>query len=336
MRIMIFGIPGSGKSTFAVKLSQRLGVPLFHLDKYFFIQGWQERDYDEFLNIQRGLVEKAQWIIDGNATKSLEMRFSRSDIVLYFRFHRLLCLWRIFKRLICKKSPISDRAEGCSENVHLRLLRYLWGFDDRVKKSIEELRRNYPSVQFYELHDDKEARDWIERVSPSQIYLAPYSEQWTIEFEKEKAILLQTIGDWVEDIQHVGSTAVPGLSAKPVIDIMIGVRSLEEADRHCVSRIQNLGYDYIQKYELELPYRRYFQKTSKTGVRTHQIHLVEIDSDWWKRHLLFRDYLRSHPDVAKEYELLKQDLAKKHSDTNEYAHAKTAFIRKIESKARVK
>ena len=169
-----------------------------------------------------------------------------------------------------------------------------------------------------------------------KIYLAPYSEQWPVEFEKEKGILLQTIGDWVQDIQHVGSTAIPGLSAKPVIDIMIGVRSLEEADQYCVPRLKALGYDYIHKYEVELPNRRYFQKTSKQGARTHQIHLVEINSEWWERHLLFRDYLRSHPEIAKEYEQLKKSLAEKYSDTNEYANAKTSFIRAIETKAQEK
>lgn len=131
-RIMIFGIPGSGKSTFASQLSQRLGLPLFHLDKYFFTRDWKERDYDEFLNIQKELVEKESWIIDGNATRSFEMRFSRAEIVLYFRFNRLLCLWRIFKRLTCKDPHISDRAEGCLENVSLRLIQYLWGFDNCV------------------------------------------------------------------------------------------------------------------------------------------------------------------------------------------------------------
>lgn len=166
------------------------------------------------------------------------------------------------------------------------------------------------------------------------IYLAPYSSDWPQEFEREKKLLLKALGDWVEDIQHVGSTAVPGLAAKPVIDIMIGVRSLEDADKHCVYRIKELGYDYIQRYEVDTPQRRYFQKTSPQGVRTHQIHLVEINSDWWQRHLLFRDYLRSHPQAVKEYESLKRSLAKVHTDTNEYANAKTAFIREIEKRAR--
>ncbi len=161
--------------------------------------------------------------------------------------------------------------------------------------------------------------------------LAPSSEQWPIAFEKEKARLLRTLRDWIIDIQHIGSTAIPGLIAKPVIDIMIGVNNLEDADLHCVSKIQNLDYVYIKEYERDLPQRRYFQKTSETGVRTHQIHLVVMDSDWCKRRLLFRDYLRSHPDTAQEYGKLKQLLAEKYLDANAYASAKTPFIRKIET-----
>ena len=117
---------------------------------------WKERDYEEFLEIQKGLVEQDAWIIDGNATKSFEMRFSRADTVLYFRFNLLLCLWRIFKRRICRNPHLSDRAEGCSESVRLRLIRYLWGFDHRVKQSIQQLREKYPSAEFYEIHNDHE------------------------------------------------------------------------------------------------------------------------------------------------------------------------------------
>jgi GrpB-like predicted nucleotidyltransferase (UPF0157 family) len=170
--------------------------------------------------------------------------------------------------------------------------------------------------------------------SHMEITLAPYSKQWPEEFEKEKELLLDSIGKWVLEIEHVGSTAIPGLSAKPIIDIMIGVKSLSEADRECVSRIKKLGYAYIKKYEDEIPNRRYFQKVNESGQRTHQIHLVEMNSDWWRRHLLFRNYLRAHPETAKEYESLKRQLAKCYTDTNEYARAKTAFVRDVEGRAR--
>ena len=123
-RIMIFGIPGSGKSTFSLYLSDLLNLPVEHLDKSFFVENWIERDYEDFLRIQENFVNKDSWIIDGNATRSLEIRFKRADVALYFRFNRLLCLWRLFKRRINKNSRIFDRAEGCSEQIRWKLIRY--------------------------------------------------------------------------------------------------------------------------------------------------------------------------------------------------------------------
>lgn len=159
---MIFGIPGSGKSTFALRLSKQFHLPLYHLDRFFFLSGWKERETGEFLNIQKELVQQDAWVIDGNATRSLEMRFQRADTVLYFRLNRLLCLWRLFKRLFSKDKQISDRAEGCSEKLRFCLIRYLWGFDRRVRKSIEILRMKYPFVQFFEFHTQREANLFLE------------------------------------------------------------------------------------------------------------------------------------------------------------------------------
>jgi adenylate kinase family enzyme len=168
MRIMIFGIPGSGKSTFAVRLAKILQLPVFHLDKYFFKEGWKERDYNEFLEIQQSLVEKDSWIIDGNAAKSFEVRYSRADVVLYFRFNRLLCLWRIFKRLMLKDPHISDRAEGCSERVRFILIKYLWGFEKRVHESVKQLKMRYPNVEFYEIRNDKELEGVFKKLTKQE------------------------------------------------------------------------------------------------------------------------------------------------------------------------
>ncbi len=155
-RIMIFGIPGSGKSTFVVQLGELLHLPVFHLDKYFYTHNWVERPAEEFLRIQKDLVEQPAWIIDGNAVRSLAMRYARADLVLYFRFNRLLCLWRVFKRLVFKDHRISDRAEGCSEQVRFRLVRYLFGFDKRVRKTLEELQTRYPHALFRELRNQND------------------------------------------------------------------------------------------------------------------------------------------------------------------------------------
>lgn len=150
-RIMIFGRPGSGKSTFALALSHYLNIPLYHLDKYFFIENWVERENEEFLALQQKMVEEDYWIIDGNAIRSFEMRYARADLVLYFCSPRLLCLARLIKRRFFKDSLIQDRAKGCEERLRFRLVRYMWTFDEQVGPSISTLRKRYPNIHFHKI-----------------------------------------------------------------------------------------------------------------------------------------------------------------------------------------
>lgn len=155
---MIFGIPGSGKSTFASQLSLQLKIPLEYLDSYFFIDNWVERDKTQFLQIQETLVSKESWIIDGNAIRSLEVRFQRADIALYFRFSRLLCLWRVLKRFFHKNQL--GKAEGCPAKISWKFLRYLWNFDARVRPVLQELQKKHPQVQVYELRRKEDVESW--------------------------------------------------------------------------------------------------------------------------------------------------------------------------------
>ena len=165
------------------------------------------------------------------------------------------------------------------------------------------------------------------------IILKPYNANWPSLYEQEKEILMTVGGKWIEAIEHIGSTSIPNIYAKPVIDIMMGLKNLSIADQHLVQLIQQLGYDYIAEYEKQMPYRRYFQKINGEGGHTHHIHLVETGTEFWNRHIAFRDYLRNHSDIAKEYEALKLSLAPKFTDTNAYASAKTDFIKRVEALA---
>jgi GrpB-like predicted nucleotidyltransferase (UPF0157 family) len=165
------------------------------------------------------------------------------------------------------------------------------------------------------------------------IYLSPYNSEWPCIFEAEKVALIKAIGQHIAAIEHIGSTAIPGIYAKPIIDIMIGVKCLREINDDVISALRTNGYFYIKQYEVNMPYRRYFQKYNKEGVRTHQIHLVEVTNEFWQRHLLFRDYLREHANAAKRYENLKLELAKKFDDTYDYSIAKSEFCNEIYSKA---
>lgn len=165
-----------------------------------------------------------------------------------------------------------------------------------------------------------------------KITLVKYNSDWPEAFEKECGVLLKTLGDAVGRIEHIGSTSVPGLVSKPIIDIMIGLVDFSVADR-LVPEIVSLGYTYFPKWEMVMPNRRFFKKLVD-DTATHHIHMTEINSEFWKRHLLFRNYLRNNPKTADEYAIVKKELAKQDwQDSNDFSDAKTEFIKNIEIKA---
>lgn len=164
------------------------------------------------------------------------------------------------------------------------------------------------------------------------VEIVPYDPQWPALFEQEKAALLAAIGSYVCCIEHIGSTAVPGLDAKPVIDILIGVRYLGDAPAF-IPPLEALGYDYIPRHEAVLPERRYLHRIVD-GKHTHHLHIVEPESEFFRTHLLFRDYLRNHPEDARCYAELKYRLAEEfRNDRESYTSGKSALIEKIMQKA---
>lgn len=153
-------------------------------------------------------------------------------------------------------------------------------------------------------------------------------------FEEEAQTICKALGkDLIVDIQHIGSTAVPGLAAKPVIDIMIGVRYISDG-QSTIKPLENLGYVYWR--DNPNPERMFFVKGMPPygEKRTHHIHVVEIDDEFWQRRL-FRDYLRMHPQEARQYEKLKRHLAARfHNDREAYTQGKGDYIREVMEKAR--
>lgn len=166
------------------------------------------------------------------------------------------------------------------------------------------------------------------------VIITEYNPQWPAQYEEEKARILGLIGHKVVTIEHVGSTAVPGLGAKPIIDITVAVHRLADAEE-CIEPLISIGYEYVPSDRDSFPERRFFHKGSP-GAWTHHIHMVELTSDFWERHRLFRDFLRSHPEVAGQYYQLKKELAAKYGEDREgYTEAKTPFIEPVVARARV-
>jgi GrpB-like predicted nucleotidyltransferase (UPF0157 family) len=163
------------------------------------------------------------------------------------------------------------------------------------------------------------------------IVLHPHDPSWSSRFAAARAEIMSACGGLVIEVHHIGSTAVPGLAAKPVIDLMPVVRRFEDGSA-CVAPLQALGYE--SRGEHGIAGRHYFVLGTP---RSHQLHLFAADHPEVERHLLFRDYLRAHPDECAAYERLKRELAEKFGDDRQaYAAAKTPFCDRIDRLARAK
>ncbi len=164
-----------------------------------------------------------------------------------------------------------------------------------------------------------------------EVEIVPYDPAWPAMFSAEAERLRAVLNaDTVVGIEHFGSTAVPGLAAKPIIDILIAVASLPVAKATMIEPITTLGYLYWA--ENTKPDRMFFVRglPPHGPRRTHHVHITEPEGEMWTHRLAFRDYLRLHRDEARRYEALKRALAARFPDDREaYTDAKTAFMAEI-------
>jgi GrpB-like predicted nucleotidyltransferase (UPF0157 family) len=136
------------------------------------------------------------------------------------------------------------------------------------------------------------------------VRLSPYNPKWSYLYKAEEELLRKTMGSIIVDIQHVGSTSVPGLISKPIIDIAIAVKALADGE-HFIEPLEKLGYEY--KDDAGIPGRHFFAKGGYN--RTHYIHVEELNGKLWYNHILFRDYLKCYPETLAAYAELKIQLA---------------------------
>ena len=189
-------------------------------------------------------------------------------------------------------------------------------------------------------------------LSPFEVY----NPIWKDQFEIIKQGLNEILSDLRVSIEHIGSTSVEGLSAKPIIDIMVGMNRESDLDE-VPPLLMNKGYIYYEIYNITMPYRRFFvlltnrllnsklpsqirqgneipELLQDHTLRKAHIHVLPRNSPHWQRHIAFRDYLQTHPTVKEEYQVLKEKLTKQvWRDGNEYNEAKNAFIKVVEGQA---
>jgi GrpB-like predicted nucleotidyltransferase (UPF0157 family) len=170
-----------------------------------------------------------------------------------------------------------------------------------------------------------------------EISIVDYDPLWPILFDQEAAFLREMLPpNLITRIEHFGSTAVPRLSSKPIIDILVEVTSLELTRRQIAPILEEAGYEYLWRPGVgnTSPFYAWFIKRNSSGVRTHHIHMVEHDSELWER-LYFRDYLRTFADEAARYDVLKRSLAQAFPrDRAVYTGKKTEYIASVTRRAK--
>jgi GrpB-like predicted nucleotidyltransferase (UPF0157 family) len=163
--------------------------------------------------------------------------------------------------------------------------------------------------------------------SSDRVELVDHDPSWAELFEAEKGQISAIFDGRAVAIEHVGSTSVPDLCAKPIVDVLVGLRELELSDAD-VESMRSLGYEYLGEYGL--PGRLFFRKEP----RTHHVHVVAHGGEHWERQLMFRDALRSDAEERQRYDEFKRRLAAEGHPRDVYTELKTPFIREVEARAR--
>ncbi len=164
-----------------------------------------------------------------------------------------------------------------------------------------------------------------------KVEVVPHDPKWQEAFELESKSVADALGENVVAVHHIGSTAIPSIYAKPIIDLLVEVKDIIKVDRKN-SAMESLGYEVMG--EFGIPGRRFFRKDNQENVRTHHIHTFEIASAQVKRHLAFRDYMLAHPENAQKYSELKRELARKYpKNIDKYMDGKDGFIKEMDKKA---
>ena len=181
-------------------------------------------------------------------------------------------------------------------------------------------------------------------LSSDRVAVEPYDPEWPLLFEEERRRILGTVGHIVAGVHHVGSTAIPGMPSKPLLDIAVLLREFEDGER-CIAPLERIGYVHRGLLD-DIPGDRSFRKgddppegcSDSEGAgrmwRTHHIHMYTLDSPIWHNQVRFRDYLIAQPELAAKYARLKLTLAHKHpNDRESYRAGKDPFIAEVLAKA---
>ncbi|MDV4149290.1 DNA topology modulation protein [Clostridium sp. AL.422] len=164
-RVIIIGCGGSGKSTLSRVLSEKTNLPVVHLDKLFWREGWVNISREEFKILLREELKKDKWIIDGNYDSTIKERLNRCDTVIYLDYPRRTCLFGVVKRFITNYGKVRpDMTEGCPEKIHLEFIKWIWNFNKVHRDKFYKILKEEKGKEIYIFRNRKECNEFIKKL----------------------------------------------------------------------------------------------------------------------------------------------------------------------------
>lgn len=164
-RVIIIGCGGSGKSTLSRALSEKTNLPVVHLDKLFWREGWVYIPREEFNTLLREELKKDKWIIDGNYDRTLEERINRCDTVIYLDYPRRTCFLGVFKRVLLNYGKVRpDMAEGCPEKFDLEFMKWIWNFNKNHRDKLYRILNKQKNKKIYIFKNRKQCKEFLNKI----------------------------------------------------------------------------------------------------------------------------------------------------------------------------
>jgi adenylate kinase family enzyme len=167
-KILVIGSGGAGKTTFATELGKILNIEVIHLDSLYWKAGWIETPKPEWKRVVEQLLARDSWVMDGNYGGTLDLRFQACDTVIFLDLPRLLCLWRVFKRMLrYRNTNRPDMPEGCQERLSLDFILWIWNYPKKTRpKIIRMLNENQPGKELIKLQSRAEVKTFLGNIAP--------------------------------------------------------------------------------------------------------------------------------------------------------------------------
>ncbi len=335
-KIVVVGVSASGKSTLARRLSDKLNIPVTYMDAIMWKSGWEYIGDEETTKKLEEVSNEPQWIIEGYITKdSRTTLFEKADTIIYLDYSPVVASWRYLKRWWKHRRNPRPELPGSPEKFDFKFLKLVWSKGEAVSlnKFLAEVSNQSKIITLHSPNQTKKFVDRLGKLNHSyknrKYSISGYDLNWPNQFEVYASQLQKIFGNDTQ-IEHIGSTAVPGMAGKSCIDVLVIVDNLKRAEEH-IGDMEQAGFEYAG--QIVMNNSRLFRVTKDNELLAN-IHFFPQGHPHNEEMLKVRDYLRVNSEEVEAYSKVKKELYTKYTDDyGSYRKYKDEYMERLNKRA---